>query len=231
MSRLCLAVCVALLFPITSEAALVHNGFEVPDLGTKSTYKIMNHDLVPGWSSSTGVIEVWANRFNGVEAYQGKQFVELNAHAPGTLYQEVTGLSAGLPVGWQFAHRGRAGIDTMRLDIVDLGTNGAVGGGDDTTLFSQQFSAGKAAWVFNKGTTPLVTLGNTLRISFVAISTANGNKSVGNFLDVPDFGTEIAPVLPGLELAPVPLPAGAVLLVGGVAALGALRRRRTRTGA
>ncbi len=206
-----------------AQAATVANGgFEAPDLGGDTVFSFITAGSVPGWGSSAADIEIWANGFNGVTSYEGTQHAEINARAAGTLFQDVAGIAAGATLTFGFAHRARSGTDVLRFSMIDLGGDGGLGGGDDTTLFSEEFSATTASWVLNTGSTfaPVTALGGPVRLSFAAISTGSGNASIGNFLDAVTLTAEVPPA--------VPVPAGVPLLVSGLAALALLRRRRAR---
>jgi hypothetical protein len=200
----------------------VNPGFELPALTGSTTSQQIPGD-VPGWNTDESSIEIWANNFSGVPAYEGNQHAEINGNSEGSLFQEVTGIAAGQQVGFQFAHRGREGTDTMRLTITDLGGDGAFGTGDDSVLFSKDYSAGNTAWVFHTsaGEPTITTLGNTMRFAYEAVSTAGGNITVGNFLDAADFGVGVGEVP-----AEVPAPASMLLLLTGMVGLSAMRRRR-----
>jgi len=215
------ALILLLLLSQSAGAGLVNPGFELPANPATTVTQVVPGD-VPGWDTDEATIEVWSNNFNGVPAYEGNQHAEVNGQSEGTLFQDVTGIAAGQRVGFEFAHRGRFGTDTLRLTITDLGAGGTIGGGDDTVLFTKEYSAGNAAWVFNTnaGEAPIVTLGNAMRFAYEAVSTANGDPTNGNFLDAADFGLDVG------EVVPVPAPASAVLLLTGLFGLGALTRRR-----
>lgn len=215
-SRLLAALVVTLGGVATANAGLINGGFESPPVAANS---VNFPASIPGWQTTDSAFEIWGTGFNGVPAYEGNQFAELNAFIAGTLYQDVSGITAGSLVGFQFAHRGRAGNDTMRLTITDLGANGVLGGGDDTVLFTDTYTDGTAAWGFYTNGSPILALGNTVRFAYEAVSSAGG-ASVGNFLDAADFGVGVG--------APVPAPSTwVVAAVIGTCGLGAYARRRT----
>jgi PEP-CTERM motif len=164
------------------------------------------HLVIPGWhtTASDHLIEVWSDGFHdnapaSLLPYSGNQFAELNATEPSTLYQDISGIAVGSTVGYQFAHRGRLGVDVMQFTITDLGADGAVGGtgsNADTNLLSQQYSDNNDAWGFYQGS-GITTLGNTMRFSYVSVSANGGaetNLSQGNFLDAAAFGVGVGVV-------------------------------------
>lgn len=201
--------------------SLVNGGFEGNPVLTPGTSNIFNQSLVDGWktTASDSNIEIWTSGANsGPPAYEGNQFAELNAFFSAALYQEVSGISAGSLIGYQFAHRARAGTDVMSLTITDLGINGIFGGGDDTTLYTNQYSDTTAAWGLYSSGNVATALGNTIRFSYEAISTGSGSTSEGNFLDAASFGVGV-----GTVKVPAPLP-----ILGAGVAFGFSRRLRRR---
>jgi hypothetical protein len=193
------ALCQISLFVITlttfppAEASLINGGFELPSITGLDVVQL-NQSLVPGWKTTAtdSQIEIWSN--SDVTAYEGTQHAELNANQAATLYQDVSGIAAGSLVGFQFAHRGRSAIaDVMEFTLTDLGADNRLGGGDDTILFTQQYSDADTAWRFYTGT-GITTPGNTVQFAFTAISSGNGNPSYGNFLDAADFGVGVGAV-------------------------------------
>jgi hypothetical protein len=212
--------------------SLVNGGFEDPAC-TGNTATISNYPTcyipqseVPGWKTtdSSGKIEIWRGGVGAPPlplAYQGNQYAELNSFEIATLFQDVIGIPAGNLVGFELAHRGRNGVDVMELKITDLGTDGVLGGSGlaaDTELFTRQFSDGNTAWGFYSQANIATTLGNPIRFSYSAISSAGGSATIGNFLDAAAFGVGV-----GVNTVPAPLP-----VLGAGVAFGFSRRLRRR---
>ena len=206
---------VACMLPFVAAASagadLVDGGFESFD---GPGYGFYSGGFDTPWLTTApdNLIEGWSDGFLGVPAYEGSHFAELNANYASTLYQDVNGLGDFQPINWRFAHRGRDGVDTMRFTITDLGTDQQFGGGDDTVLFTGDFSDGNLAWGLYGGT--VTSIGNLTRFAFEALS-AVGGSTQGNFLDDCGFGQNVV----------VPAPGAASLL--GLAGL-VLNRRRGR---
>jgi hypothetical protein len=168
-------------------AGLTNPGFEEPRM--EGNFELKN--TMPGWKTTDKEFEIWGTGFKeGVPAHEGTQFVELNAHIHGTLYQDTTGIQAGSVLQFTFAHRGRSGHDTMRLTITDLGADNTPGGGDDYELFTKNYTTGKDHWkVYTSETEKEIkSLGNTLRFAYEAVSTFTGELGEGNLLDAANFG-------------------------------------------
>ena len=172
-----------------AKAGLTNPSFEEPR-GKEANFVLV--ETMPGWKTTDTHFEIWGTGFNDVAAYEGTQFVELNAYKDGTIYQDSTGIPRDSVLEFTFAHRGRSGIDTVRLTITDLGADNALDGGDDTLLFGRDYSTGKDAWaVYDSKAEELKALGNTVRFAFTAMSSAGGKVGEGNFLDTANFGNGV----------------------------------------
>ncbi|SFQ72253.1 immunoglobulin domain-containing protein, partial [Flavobacterium akiainvivens] len=149
----------------------------------------INHNTVQGWRTTANdqVMEYWPSpSYEGVSAYQGTQYIELNANAnQGTMgvYQDF---STPQPTIFtvKFAHRGRMGTDTCKL------LAGPPGGPYDEVYTAM---TSNTAWVYH-GQAPMTAITYTVpddqpitRFYFQAVSTATGDTSVGNFLDAISF--------------------------------------------
>ncbi|NBO46823.1 MAG: DUF11 domain-containing protein, partial [Actinobacteria bacterium] len=182
--------------------ALTNAGFESPAIAARS-YRIMSEQNVPGWSTTARdkQIELWSSGFGNVIPAEGKQFAELNANMASALFQDVE-TTPGTAVTWSLAHRGREGVDTMRVMI---------GPADGTLKEVARMSNGTSAWGRHSGAY-VVPAGQTVtRFAFEAVSTAGGNPTVGNFLDDIAFGTPACIVLTkSAQLLGDPVPGGKV---------------------
>jgi VCBS repeat-containing protein len=166
-----------------TDLGFLNAGFEQPDFPDTNSVHFALDTAVPGWDTSATdhTIEFWDSGFSGVPAFEGDQFVELNAYQVSTLSQTFTPTSAGGDLTLTFAHRGRAGTDVMNVTAIDLGADGVLGGGDDTTLFSQNYATGNAAWKQYQAALGTAT-GHPILLQFNSVSAAGG-ATVGNFLD------------------------------------------------
>jgi WD40 repeat protein len=172
---------------------LPNPSFEEPEIRTSSFALV---STIPGWKTSDRAFEIWSTGFLGVTAYDGDQFVELNAYEDGVLYKESTGIERDAVLEFSFAHRGRNGNDTLKLTITDLGADNVDGGGDDQELFTKEYTTGMDAWaVYDSTTEPAIAaLGNKIRFAYIAVYATGGkgpDKTEGNFLDAAEFGVGV----------------------------------------
>ena len=160
---------------IKKQNALINGDFEEPDLGVFS-YQFVNAANVPGWNTtaSDNQIEVWYDGFLGAPAYNGNQFIELNANMASALYQDMP-TTPKTKLMWGFAHRGRAGVDYMEFEV------GPPGGPYEKI---GTFSDGQE-WGFYSGVYEIPDGQTSTRFYY----TATQGGSLGNLLDAIEFFT------------------------------------------
>ncbi len=160
---------------VKKQELLLNGNFEVPAHGK---FAVVKDNTVPGWSTTATdkKIEFWPSGFSGVPAYDGKQFVELNANQGlAALYQDVV-ITPGSKLKWTFAHRGRSGVDIMKFEI------GPPGGPYKEV---GTYSDGPGKWAVYSGT--YIVPANQAKTRFYFTS-ATGS-SAGNLLDGIEFYT------------------------------------------
>ncbi len=138
-------------------------------------WEILPDTSVPGWATTTGEIELWDSNFNGVPAFSGLVFAEMNANVNGTFFQNIC-LVNGEPISWTFAHRARSGgqaTQTVRFQVANSSGTLLQNLATQSSLTSNQI------WNVNNGTTTYTGPTGLQRVQF----TTSDPGSVGNFLD------------------------------------------------
>lgn len=155
---------------------ICNTDFENEQVTPSNNWTLVNQSNLSCWNTtaSDSLIEVWGTGFNGVPAYSGNQFIELNANFVSTLYQDFLALP-GSTVDISFAHRGRSGVDVMSVSI-------GPPGGPYTTLGT--FSTNNTAWQYYTVNYTFPAIAQVdYSLQFNSVSAAGGNQGVGNFLD------------------------------------------------
>ena len=198
---------------ITSPVAangFTNGGFELANYPDTNTSRQVDEGAIPGWDTDAAdnLIEVIDSGFNGVPAFDGDQFVEVNANQVAPLYQVFQPVAGG-NLSVQFAHRGRDGVDVVRAIATDLGADGVLGTADDTVLLNEIFSDGNAAWGVYTRQLAAAATGNLVRLEFRPVSTASASPASGNFIDAvsvvqgaADIDTIAINVTPVVDIAP-----------------------------
>lgn len=157
--------------------SLANPGFELndPQGPGAPNFEIVTNGSVVGWDSTTGEIELWDTNFNGVPAYSGNVFAEMNANVNGTLFQNIC-LVNGEPLGWTFAHRARPGGAAIQIANFEVANSG---GTLIQSLATQNSSTANQIWNVNSGSVTYTGPSGFQRVQF---STPN-TGSFGNFLD------------------------------------------------
>ena len=139
---------------------------------------------------SCNPIELWFNGFLGVTPAQGKRLAELNAYVPSKLFQNIC-LNNGETFSFDFAHRGRDGVDSARFETtaspiltVATGNSGTVGAitatGAGTTGAAAALVAG--GWTRYSGAYTYSGASSIQQLGFIAVSSAGG-AGIGNLID------------------------------------------------
>ena len=201
---------------VTSYYELQNGGFEKPVLQYRNWQQISNSDYKKDgvWQTtgSDGAIEVintdyemsqYYNWYGTGAAAEGKQFVELNCEAEGSLYQDVL-TTPGETLNYQLAHRARglkpnskSEKDTMY--VVIMPTQTAIEKNVTTQTQVQdviknqekypgamvvKYTDNDQAWTTHQGSYTVTASGQySTRFFFVAGETATNNVKKGNFLD------------------------------------------------
>lgn len=157
--------------------SLVNPSFELnnPAGPGAPSFEIITNASVVGWDSTTNEIELWDTNFNGVPAFSGNVFAEMNANVNGTLYQNICMIN-GETIGWTFAHRARAGGPATQTAIFQVATStGTV----LQSLATQNSTTANQIWNVNTGSTVYTGASGFQRVQF----TTSNAGSFGNFLD------------------------------------------------
>ena len=139
-----------------------------------STGVFINNNIATncwGTTATDNKIEVWTSSLS-VPSYSGTKFIEINATEAASIYQDFSGI-IGAQLAISFAHRGRVGVDVMRVEI-----------GPPTGPFVSlgNYSDDKTAWGYY---TTIYTIPATgkYRLKFTAVSSSGPDNTWGNFLD------------------------------------------------
>lgn len=175
-----LALLIAPSSPVHAQVArsMTNGGFESNDpqgAGTPN-FQIFASSAVPGWEASTSEIELWDTNFNGIPAHSGNVFAEMNANAPGTLYQNIC-LTNGETLRWSFAHRARTGGPATQTAVFQIANSA----GTVLQTLATQASTTAQGWNVNASTAGVTYTGASglQRVQFVTTDAG----SFGNFLD------------------------------------------------
>ncbi|KQS91811.1 hypothetical protein [Chryseobacterium sp. Leaf394] len=128
-------------------------------------------------SGNCHAIEVWGSTFNGVNAAQGSNFVELNAFESSMIYQNMY-LTPGDVISFYYRHRARSQTtEQASMRIEDQNENLI------STISTTSVPSNINFWSFNQGTSqPFTGTAGVYRVGFRAL-VDGGNIGLGNLLD------------------------------------------------
>ncbi len=156
---------------------LCNSDFEDNQVVGEGGQGFFDPELISCWNTTEEFIEVWGDGFQNVPSYSGNQFIELNAHTVGTLFQDFT-ITPGSTTTITFAHRGRVGFTndmSVAIEPAPLGSG--------TQVILGTFSAVTTAWTLNTVSYTFPNNGVTAYVlSFISLP-VGGTSAGGNFLD------------------------------------------------
>ena len=185
--------------------ALPNGGFEAPAVspGAPNWEVGGSSPLLWDTTETDNVVELWGNGGNvqsanggiPISAEDGTSWAELNANDVGALYQDLTTVP-GQVLQWSVWHRARGigGGNTTGQDVmqVQIGSSSSQSAQVPTGQTTANISDGPLAWVRYTGLYTVPAGQTTTRFQFAAISTASGDRSVGNFIDNLSLNNNVA---------------------------------------
>ena len=170
----------ATLFSQTADAqqrSIVNPSFEANNPAGNPSYQFFANNVVPGWDSTNGTVELWDSGFLGVTSFAGVVHAEINSTSAGALYQNVC-FTNGEPLRWSFAHRARSGAADPQTAVYEIANSSGV----LIQNLATQVTTLAQGWQVNSNNTGTVTYTGPTglqRLQFRAIDPS----SVGNFID------------------------------------------------
>jgi len=148
-----------------------NRGFEAPVIAANSFSQVAAA-TVDNWSTTAtcNCIEIWSDGFQGRNAVQGDQFIELNADDAQNIFQTIQVSAEQTTISYSFSHRGRNQVDNMNFYI---------GVDEPSKELAIAAATGPASWALYEGEWVKPAGATTIFVEFVSL----GSGGTGNFLD------------------------------------------------
>jgi uncharacterized repeat protein (TIGR01451 family) len=135
-------------------------------------------------NSAEDIIEIWGSPFQGVNAYSGAQFAELNALRPATLYQDIATMPGSTMV-WRIAHKATSRDGESMW--VRIGVPGSALAYTSPRLTANLIGPDRNGWTVHSGSYTVPTGQTSTRFAFESDSSTTASPDSGNLLDDIEF--------------------------------------------
>lgn len=135
-------------------------------------------------NSAEDIVELWGAPFQGVSAFSGSQFAELNALKPGTLYQDLATVPGSTMV-WRIAHR--AAIRNGESMWVRIGVPGSAPASTSPRLTANLDGPDRNGWTVHSGSYTVPAGQTSTRFAFESDGSSTASSDSGNLLDDIEF--------------------------------------------
>ena len=159
---------------------------------------------LPGWTNTSGGIEVQTQPTLGLTPYDGSRYIELDGNSNYTISQSVALTVGNYLLSFAYSPRVEGGSATNGIGFAIASLSGSITGPDVMNGTSV------GAWTYLSYAFSVAEEGSYL-LSFSGVGT---DESFGGLLD-------------DVSISAVPLPAGGLLLLGALGGLAAMRRRKS----
>lgn len=139
----------------------------------------------PGFVGDCHPIEVWGTGFNGINAAQGTNFVELNAYVSSMIYQNMY-LTNGDVITYSFRHRARGNTSEQTAMVIENEDEVNI-----ATVHPTALPSSTAQWSVNQGNYTFSGTTGIYRVGFRALNSTN--PGFGNLLD--DIRISLKPII------------------------------------
>ena len=163
-------------------AAIINGSFEEGNYFLFEDGSInVDQSQVDGWARAAydRNIQVTDSGHNGVQAYEGNTYSQVNAISNSSIYQDIATMPGDVLL-YSFAHRGGEGVDQI---AVYFGTPKPNGQEPNPSELYNTYATDSDRWVVYQGKYEVPAGQTTTRFSLGALRSSNGNLRNGNLLD------------------------------------------------